>query len=285
MLANLLGASRIFLVMVLSLSSASCGSSNMLESFSNTEDDPSLYAAALKYINTNYYGDAVEACETMSATYRTGTARFVCASAYAGRCGYTMTSVATLLGGYNPTTNPVKVLRFLLQSYPTGTTSQRADCETASVLLRTGGAAADRTDDENFMMILMSLTHLGVAMNSLADLDNDNVIDVGFDQCDSAVDFTNTAVSEVGRAFWDIYQSALAINSTLTTQLVTAMGAMNLALNTYNATYNFIAPAANPNSYTAAQRAGIRAMVAEDSLAGLDLGTCTDFTNCVALCP
>lgn len=90
MWVNSHGVFKLFLALVLVLSSTGCEDTNMLETFSNKEDDASLYAAALHHLNKGRYDDAIAVCESMSISQRHGQARFVCASSYAGRCGYSM---------------------------------------------------------------------------------------------------------------------------------------------------------------------------------------------------
>jgi hypothetical protein len=49
-----------------------------------------------------------------------------------------------------------------------------------------------------------------------------------------------------------------------------------------DATYNFLDATADPTAFTAHQIVAIRTLLSEDSLVGIDVGTCTDASSCFA---
>jgi hypothetical protein len=188
-------------VLAFAVALAPACSNNYLESFATKTDNDSLYWAAQSALWTNDYNDAIVACTAMPANYISlDNVAQVCASAYAGRCGYSLgwmeTNIPTLIS-----TPPIDLE--IISIFNTASTAQQvSDCGTAEAILNGIGTAAQRSQDSNMLMTLLTIYEMGVISSNLASNGAGGVTG-GFNACTIAA----ADQQQYGLAFYDLNQS------------------------------------------------------------------------------
>lgn len=255
-----------------------CGGSNLFETFAATDSDEALYRTVLDSLNDSQYQKAIDACDLMSPTMASsGRGLYVCASAYAGQCGYTLFTVVDQFTAYGG--SPL-LFEYFMEQNNGATNAKVTACGTALAKIRSIGAAASRTSDQNYLAILSGLTHMGVILNTIADTNDDGTPDPAFDSCDPT-DFPDATARQYGQALWEMYRSTEATQSTLTDPIKTALDGVSAGIDVVDPTYNFLKVTANPASFTANEVKGVRTLVKEGMVLGLDY--CANFAVC--MCP
>lgn len=264
---NLLIDFKTIVIAVIFFFSTSC--ENRFIGFADKTTDEALYYTALKGIRDADYDTAIQACTYMSGGFsaRPSTAE-VCASAYAGRCGFQTLDMVTYIESYAASPPPEKLFHYLMKQYSTTSASKLADCETAEDILQGIGTAAQRSDDQNGLMLLLSIHKIAVALNEAADKfgadADDGTIPGGFGACA----MTAAEAQAIGSAFWELDKSldVLSTNS-LYTALDTAVDALCTALNVLTVD---LCAAADPTALTAAELKGARSLIKEGAAVGVD---------------
>jgi hypothetical protein len=270
-------------MMVLLLPMTLSCSGNSFEFFADLADDSALYYAAVEALNKGDYDSAIDSCTNLSSGYlNRREARMVCASAFAGRCGFEILDEVTFLTTYSGLgPPPPPIFEYYYQQLATTTAADMSDCDSAEEILRGIGEAADRNDDENVLMTLLALHKIGVYANELADATEDNLLDGGFDACS---DLTDAQAEDIAGAFWELNQSASSVTNSFFTDLATAIAQVCTQLNAFNATYNFCASATYPESPTITTNymKGARTIIHEGVLVGV--GSCGAGVPSIANC-
>lgn len=292
MYLNLRIVSKIFaavFLIALTIFNLSCGG-NVLGAFANQESDEALYFSALNSLNDEDYAGAITTCTEMSDAYLTERKpAALCAAAYAGRCGFTMTSMLTDLAAKPGATPYLKYFIGLL-TYSSGAdgTSRMADCKLAQSMVRNIGAAEDRTNDENAFLVMLSIYQMGVYANALLDKSADNGTAAGGadgDACNVA-DMTNAQSDDVALAFWDLDKSLdeLSAIAPFTSIDTVIDAACTLLEGQFTST---ICTTTTPTTGTGANRLSIQSAFKEGSAFGVDQGACggLDVTNAGCRCP
>jgi hypothetical protein len=267
-------ALRIFGTVVL-CSAVSVGCSNVFSSFANTTRDEALYQQVKIDLNDENYEDAVANCVAMSVPFSLETnSLYLCATAYAGRCGLRATDTLNTIA--QATTVPPGLLEVLGTNITSSTVTGVADCNTAIEKIRTIGAAADRTTDQNVFMLLLGLHTMGAVVNQYADKyssdADDGTIPGAFDACDTT-HLTAPIMDIFGLAYWEMYQSSAELTTpgTFYEDLNLALTAVCTAVGVVpGATYNFC-NSVTPTAFTADERNGLRSIIREGAAFGLDV--------------
>jgi hypothetical protein len=145
-------------------------------------DKAKLFQAKLE-LDQSQWDDAITIIASMSATYQAKReVQVLKASAYAGRCGIDMLN---LINSISNGTGTEKLFGTLMIAMHDATLSSVTDCITAETTLNAIGAAAARTVDENLLMTFVEFGKIGAILHIKADLDDDDVVDAGFDACDN----------------------------------------------------------------------------------------------------
>jgi hypothetical protein len=274
------GGLRLLLAFVLSLSTG-CSSSNFFESFSNQEDRDSLIRSVKDALANQDYASAISACESMeSDDAAQEEALYLCASAYAGSCGYDLFSVINQITAY---TGPTPLIfEYFMEQNNGAVVADVTACNTALTKIRTIGSASVRNGDQNFFALLSGFTNMGVILNLLADTNDDGTPDPAFDACAPA-SISNANVTQFGTALWELYRSSEVITTSITeiSDLKTALDALSAAITLIDPTYNFLLSSVNPSSFTANQLKGVRTLIREGQVLGLNY--CANYAAC--LCP
>lgn len=278
---------KVFLGIWISLSIFVCigCSTNILESFADTQSDEALLFKAKMKINSGDYDLALTYFQSMSATFLSRRDVVgVQASAYAGKCGL---NFLELVDGIT-NIGTARLFILLMTSFQSGTTDKRDACIAAENLMQTISTSySSRSSDENLFLALVDLSKMGVIFNRVADSNNDGTTDGGFDAC-SAADFPDADVRQIGTA---INLLRTSVNGVSGTTFGGFASNINDVCDNWPggmlASYNFcIDGSSNPvfdgTSFTANQLKGIRSLVNESDVVGL--GSCTgDIIACA--CP
>ena len=273
----------LFLLITSMCFTMSCGDLNILSEFAKDDTDEALFQAAKIHINDGEYTDAIADFTSMSADFLAKReVAVVYASAYAGRCGLDLLALAESMAG----TLPSLLFKFLMAQYKNVTVTNRDDCKQAETILKAIALdAADRTTDENLLMIFLSFAKIGVTLAAHADsADFNGEPDGGWDSCvDDAANFPEASVREVGTGLGIALSSLTAIGGdssigsdqgTTFTDGCADLAALNPALDFCSIT--------DAASYDANQIKGIRSIVQANEWVGI--GSCNNtLDNC--LCP
>jgi hypothetical protein len=160
--------------------------------------------------------------------------------------------------------------------FPSGTDTKIGDCVFAESTLNTLGDQTQRTDEENILMGLSSITKVGTVLSRYADADNDGVADATFDHCD-LTDFPDDAVREIGTGIAQAILSISAVDSSISSDAltdITAICGLNVNLNVFCTT-------TDKNAYSALEVDFLRAILGSTDQG---IGACAgSFALCV--CP
>lgn len=201
------------LAAVLSFYSTGC-TKNYIAQFATTNDQSYLYQALID-INSGNYTSAITDCSNISAASLTDEQfATVCASAYAGRCGFTMSNMETDIKGYSTATPPYVTpwALYMIGVLGSTPTSAISDCDTAESILRGIGPASSRSSDANFYMMTLTLYKIAVIAKALGDPTNTGALSAGFDACTIATSPTNYQ-QMMAEAVWDLSQAASQLTS------------------------------------------------------------------------
>jgi hypothetical protein len=264
------------LFFIVALVYAPACSNNYLETFATKTDNDSLFWAAQSALWNNDYATAIASCNNLSSDYISlDNVAIVCASAYAGRCGYSLTWMTTNL----PTISPPIYLAEL-QLFNTASTAQQvSDCETAETILQGIGTAAQRSADANMFMALLTIYKNGVISSNMAS-NGAGAVTAGFDPCN--LTFMSAANQQaVGMAFYDLYMSVQQLSSVqLISSVMTAVAAECTALqglgqdvcNLGGATVGTSAGDFNPLNLSPTALKGASSIIKEGFAFGLNVG-------------
>ena len=259
-------------------------STNILESFADTQSDEALLFKAKMKINDGDYDLALTYFTSMSATFLTRRdVVAVRASAYAGKCGLNFLQLVDNITNLGST----RLFVMLMTAYTSGTTAKRDACISAESYMQTiSSSYTGRSSDENLFLSLVDLSKMGVVFNRLADSDNNGTVDAGFDACDGG-DFPDADVREIGTAINLMRTSLSGVSGTTIGSFASSINDICANWPAGVAAYNFcVDGSSNPiftgATFTANQLKGIRSLVNESSIVGL--GSCTgDIVACA--CP
>ncbi len=269
------------LAAVLSFYSTGC-TKNYIAQFATTNDQSNLYQALID-INSGNYTSAITDCSYISAASLTDEQyATVCASAYAGRCGFSMNWMETNISKYgsgSPITPwGLENITTLLGATPT---SDISDCDTAETILRGIGPAASRSSDANFYMMTLTLYKIGVIAKALGDSTNSKTLSGSFDACTIATTPTNYQLM-MAEAVWDMAQSAAQLETdafvgTVATGIAsgsTSLCGLIASVTDTGGKAEDICSAASVSSITADQIKGALSLLKEGAIMGVNQGAC-----------
>lgn len=256
------------------MSLTTTGCPNVLKETAKTDTpDAVFYQAKLEMNNRNYLG-AIGLLQTLGPTYLAQRhVAIVYASAFSGRCGLDFVSFVQNLENVGSATS---IFSYLMGEYPGATDPQIADCLFSESILNSLGDFTTRTDDENILMGLSSLTKVGTVLSRYADADGDGSPDAGFDHCD-LTDLPDDAVREIGTGVAQAILSVSQVASDITSDALTEISDLcNLS-----PSLNAFCTNTDKNAYSAIEVAAFRAILGSTD-AGI--GSCPGgFVACV--CP
>jgi len=272
-----------FILSVSLILNVSC-SGNILETFADKTSNEALYAAAKILINEGDYNAALAKIALMEGAY-VGRREVVSlkASAYAGLCGLRFLPFVMDLQNIGT----ARVMPLLLSHFVGGTTSRIDNCVLAEDTLATIGGITARTNDENLFMATIGLAKVGAVMSLYADANQDGLVTVGFDACDSsgvvraAGAWVESDLRELGTGLTVALANLTAISgsTSLGSAEVATMNALCAALALFNPAYNFCA-ITDPTAFTANHLKGIMSLIKEDDDIGLGGNCVGDLSVC-----
>lgn len=172
---------RISGILFVFLVNSSC--SNVLEKFANVNTDAANYEEAQKKLNAGEYAEAEFYFSRLSAGFASDSeVKLQWASALAGQCGYTFTSIFNSLSSGDPLfLTSMKV--FQQKSY------SLEKCTSAKLKLEEISTDPSlRNVDQNLFMLILGFARIGGALRNDADIDStgnlgDGSMDGGFNAC------------------------------------------------------------------------------------------------------
>lgn len=281
---------RVVLCLGLVMGNLNC-SVNILENFANKTSNEALYIDALKKMNSGDFDGALAKIALMTGSFPSERKVVTLkASAYAGKCGLSFLSFVEALGGMGTT----KLFAFLLSQFQAGGATTKAGyCKTAEDLVESIGVAADRTSDENMLLVLISFAKIGQLLSKYADTDQDGTPDAAYDICTTAGGgaMPDADAAELGTGITLAIQNITAVTSTvdLGDQALNDIQTLCSTLNDIpvpgDGRYNFCS-VTDPSSFTANHLLAIRSLAREGSAVGLNLNGCGggDPTNASCRC-
>ena len=266
---------RIFFLLIISFQ-LSC-SGNVLREFADKEDEDAILYTVYRHQAKKEYADALTAFQTLkSTTQAKRDNQFLLATIYLGICGLDFLSLTTEFGNIG-TTN---FLQFLMATFTGATATQLANCKSAeTTLINIDPDAANRTTDENVLMVYTSFAKIGSSLNFYADTDNNDTVDGSFAACTTG----SLADLEAGHVATGLRNFIDSMN-----QVASEIGVGSGSLADLNSVCSSLPGSANfctvtdPSTLTADQQRGIRTVIRESSAIGI--AECTgDVSTC--LCP
>lgn len=257
--------SRVFVTISFLFLFVSC--TNVFTSFSDQETDEALFFEAQQAINALEYSRAITIIETMSvAGQAKRETRLLKSSAFGGLCGLNFLGFLDGIASGDSTQFFVTLMNTMANADAT----KQSNCESAVDEIRLiSTTATDRTNDENILMTVVALGTLGTILNKVADADNDNTVDGGFDHCTS---FSDAEVNRLVASMAETFQSLEAIgSSSVASDSMSDLSGACTALAGETPPLDFCSKT-DPDTVTADERQGMKGVVGSDESIGL--GNC-----------
>lgn len=265
--------------------SGASGCPNLFSEAASKTGDPALLYQAQRLIDSGDFTDAITAIQSMTATGQAQrTTKVTLASAYAGRCGLVLTSLAGDLSsgiGDGSTLYPV-----LLSHMVTATSAEVDDCKQAeTTLLSISSTASDRTSDENVLLAFVEFAKLGAILAaSGVDADDNGTIDGAFDACtNDASNIVDADVQHIGTAITiaieSLSASGTAVADEITGTFTETCDAIDSALGTTG-----FCEQTDTSDFDATETKGLRALIKSNELG---FNTCSGAvaSSLACLCP
>ncbi|MGE4130867.1 MAG: hypothetical protein AB7F86_04480 [Bdellovibrionales bacterium] len=255
--------------------STSC-SVNILENFANKNTDNARLEAAKILINNGDYSGAISKLDEITGTLASdrGTVALR-ASAYAGLCGL---NFLNFVQAFSSTS--LRFFPFLLSHFVGGTTTTAGYCLTAENLVESIGTSSARTNDENMLLLVISLAKVGNYLNAYADTNNDGSGDAGFDFCASG-SLPDADTQEIGTGITLAIEALTALSGSVSLGS-SSLSTINTACSSMVGGYDFCS-VTDPSAFTANQIKGIRTILNEDSSVGVGTNCSGNVSACA--CP
>lgn len=242
--------------------------------FSGAADKTSgeaLMYTARQYIDAGDYDNALTTIALLTATVRgSHDGRVLEATAYAGKCGLNLVSLAKALADDLDTR---KLMQILLTQMKTGTQTIYGHCTSATTLVQ-GISASDMTSDDYIFQAFIQFARIGSVLASLpgVDADDDGGADAGANAviCTAGfdVDTDNVGVA-LNIAMSSITSSGITVDASLQTAYTNAC------------TAGFPCAITTVGGFNALQRLAIRTFIRAEEIG---LNTCNGAsTSCPCL--
>ncbi len=272
---------RALLCAALLVGNVNC-SVNVLEIFADKTTNEALYVDAKRKMNEGDYEGALEIIDSMTDDYEAQREVVVLkASAYAGICGLVFLPFVEALGDLGTT----RLFPLLLSHFRGGATVAKIDaCIEAETLVTGIGTIAQRTNDENLLLLMISFAKMGVILSYYGDVDQDGTVTAAYDVCaDGGGSRTaGGAIAEAdARQFGTGLTQAMA-NIQAVSSSIDLGGSSLTAISDACADLAAIPPAGDydfcsvtdPDDFTTEHLYAIRSLLKEDSVVGLDSMGC-----------
>ncbi len=184
------------------------GCKNFLEETADKETPAAILFETKKFLNKQLYSEAIEKVETLTdEQLAQRDVAVLRASAYAGRCGLNFINFVDAMQNMGDSTTLFQLFLETMQS-----ATSPIDCRRAEDFIEAVAAtAAERTDDENLLIALISFAKIGATLAITADTaPADGAADVGWDACTGLDD---AQAGEIGTGMSIALQSLAALSS------------------------------------------------------------------------
>ncbi len=184
------------IISILMLTSGMSCSANIYTDISNKSTEQALLEDAVKAINKGDYDGAIAYLGRITSSFRhEAKVSKTAAAAYAGKCGLNFFDMITTIS----TATSDTPLMMLMKAFQTVTVTP-ASCDTAQTELESkyGTVSAARPTDINLFMAILGMAKMGTYLRSLADTDQNAIVDAGFADACAAGTITDANTKEVG---------------------------------------------------------------------------------------
>lgn len=256
---------------------------NILENFSDKKSNQALLTEAKDLINRGAFQQALNKLNSITGSLAQDRSVVALkASAHAGLCGLRFFPFVDALQNMGST----RLFPFLLNHFVAGTPARIDACIAAEDLVESIGPSANRTSDENLLLVLISFAKIGNILSLYSDADQDGVADTGYDACPNGV-------SRVAGPLYDPDVNELGTAINLALENIASVGNTvdigDSALNDINNVCTTLAGidpnldfcgVTDPTAITAFHRSALRSLVKEDAIVGLGTNCTGDITTC-----
>jgi hypothetical protein len=192
------------------------------------------------------------------------------ASAYAGRCGLDLLSLATKVA--DGTEAGSTIFTILLGAYKGATVSNLADCVLAEQTMTGLGTGTSLSSDENILLAFVEFAKIGTVLaQSGADADHDGVVDGSFNACTNDADnITDADVQQIGTGLTLALDSIVASSASVAGDAVNSMKTVCATIDTFLSTTGFCDQFATTD-FDAMEILGLRSLLKSSEIG---LNTC-----------
>ncbi len=267
----------LFTPLILGNSAAGCA--NAFSESANKKTPEALLYQARMHLDKSEWTEAINVLNTVAAAEQSSREYKVTkASAYAGRCGLNLISlaedIATQLAGTKLYTLLMNHMREV---------SSYADCTQAEHLL-TSIAAGEMTSDDYVFLAFVSFAKIGAVLESSgADKNGDGAVDLGpapaaFNACTNDADNILTAdVRELGASLFIAYNAIVDSGISIASQLTSIMSGGSGICSSFDCSQT------SPSDFDANEVAALRTLIKTTEIG---LSTCSGtLTTPACICP
>ncbi len=276
---------RIFVILTFIMQS-SC-SVNVLEAFGDKETDQAKYIEAKKLIDKSQYDEAIQVLLGASAKFQEKReVRTLMASAYAGRGGLEFLSIVEAFKD----ASSVNLFPFLMNGFRGGSSDRYSDLSLAEgVIDLISEDPAERTEDENILMVLIYLAKMGNMLSYYMDTDGDGTLDPTFVNACTDSDNPGTAINdlnvgEVGMHLLKFVQTVTYLSNNFTSTVLADLDCQAdlEGLEPFPGFFPLagVCSIDDPAGYTNVHIAGFRSLIKESDFLGLGVSCSGDVTTC-----
>ena len=264
-------------LVVVTLFSVACSQNAFLESAKRDTDAARLFEAR-KLMNQSRWDDAITSILAMStAAQAERETKATLASAYAGKCGLNLISLADKVlnsGGSN-------YFPLFLNALRATDATGESYCELAETTLTSiSSTAASRTADENTLLAFVEFAKIGAILAVYGDTNDDGSADGTFNPCNTGI-LPDAKLRQIGTGVTIAVASLSAAGGTVGSSLTTSVNSACATLAGINPSYDFCS-ITDPTAFTVNQVKAIGGLVRSTDSPGV--GTCAgDLSTCV--CP
>jgi hypothetical protein len=271
-------------VFVLVFAAGTSCSQNILSTFADKNTDAAKYIEAQKLIDGEKYDDAIAVLLSASADFQTDRKfKSLLASAYAGRAGL---NFLDLIQSFQDASG-VTLFSLLMPSFHsadmTALTSKVMDLDQAADTLKSiASDPAQRSQDENILMVLVSFAKIGYILNTYTDTDHNGSVDGTFtDACSTAdtpgTSIGDTAVAHIGLALVNALNALPEITNNFTSNVLGSIDDCQSDIEPY---MPGVCSADDTSDFSAAALLGFRSLIKESDAMGLGVSCSGDVSAC-----
>jgi hypothetical protein len=255
------------------------GCQNLYGEIADKKSDAALMYQAKMHIDRSEFTSAINAMNRASAASRDSRqGRVVIATAYAGRCGLNLITLAEQLANMGSDT----LFRQLMVAFKSATVvgGQAADCQQAESLLM-GIPGAQRNSSDNVFLAFTSMSKIGayLGQSSANDSGTGNVA-AGFNACNTG-EISDSEIRQIGSGLMTMMAAFDSSGAPVLDNLTAILDPFCTALET--ATGATTCDKTDPDDFDATELKFLRSMLRSNEIG---LNTCNNsITDPACVCP